>query len=75
MLRTSQRSAAPVAGGLARVADWVEGSVVAGVLARLARGLAREGNRGRHLWVVSDTDALRGRAASSTTRGVSHIEN
>nr|WP_051064557.1 (2Fe-2S)-binding protein [Nocardiopsis halotolerans] len=43
VLRTSQQRAAPVVGGTAELADWIERTVVLGVMARVARGLAGAG--------------------------------
>ncbi|WP_370462424.1 (2Fe-2S)-binding protein [Nocardiopsis sp. FR6] len=43
VLRTAQRRARPAPRGGEAVADWVEHTVVTGVLARLARGLAAVG--------------------------------
>ncbi|MFE1400485.1 (2Fe-2S)-binding protein [Nocardiopsis dassonvillei] len=43
VLRTAQEGAAAVAGGTAELADWVEHTVVLGVLARAARGLTGAG--------------------------------
>jgi hypothetical protein len=42
-LRTSQEGACAVTGGTAGLADWVERTIVLGVLARAARGLAGAG--------------------------------
>ncbi|OKI23021.1 ferric iron reductase [Nocardiopsis sp. TSRI0078] len=60
VLRTSQQRAAPVAGGAAEAADWVERTVVLGVMAHVARDLAGVGKVARGLLRGNTASALAG---------------
>lgn len=62
VLRTSQEEAAAVTGGTAELADWVERTVVLGVLARAARGLAGAGGVAPGLLRGNTAAALAGAA-------------
>ncbi len=64
VLRTSQERAGEVAGGTAEVADWVEHTVVLGVMARVARDLAGVGKVARGLLRGNTAAALAGAVRS-----------
>nr|WP_236743334.1 MULTISPECIES: (2Fe-2S)-binding protein [Nocardiopsis] len=64
VLRTAQERAAPVVGGTVEVADWIERTVVLGVMARVARDLSGVGKVARGLLRGNTAAALAGAVRS-----------